>query len=1824
MNCINKNTQEFKTLLEATKLPSIVLEMRISKWQENNGLDSYPSTEDIQHPSEVNFTLKAVNILTSDKGKEIFEKGKKAGWDLNKILTELQVPKEQKQLLLDLSITDREQLAVELAATYSYSVNINTTQKFDLEPGQEPDIDYEIIEDEDGMPIEMRPFSTTPIVNTKYYSNLTVPGGTNYTEQEISTPLITPSIKGHAQFATDKGIGWFRSDEQAGEKIGPGYENGLMDENGKIINSSVYKNIDSKTRRILEVQSDLFQKGRDKVNLVGLKSDLNSQEEDSFQRHLLETGQITQEEFNNPPIIESLFKENQFLQLLNKDSNWVTFFIKSIIQDSAKKGYEKVLFPSGNTASKVEGHETLENFVEQKQSRINYLEEKKKGEIEWVVEEAGGEEYKFSTENDANNFLNSKEFSEEFSKPTQYTKSGEYLGDIDREINQLTQEIKNVRTDGLSALKPIYDFYENKVQNIIKKQGYNPTRTTDEHGNDWFEITIDNTRDTSTIFAKKIEDLIDPNSENIFPNESNIRSSVIPDYSAEHSRILFNNKQGKITVDEILENILNNFNDLSPKGRELIEKSRRLVGRTGAKFKFISDAKLISKNTLMQIDGNTNTIEINRDRLKNFRPSLVVESFIHEVVHAQSIQALMNPQTFEEKEFKRLIDDKYRTYLDRQVDKELDRIGNYHPDLQSYGFTNEKEFVAEIYANAAFREELRQLDKENNTSFWKQFIEAVRRLFGIAKSTEANDLIEQVVDFVEQDRRDYQGMNLQRKLIFAKKTVEIPNLTSLAERLINLSNKAKDRMDQAYKRAQNNRDISPEKRAENLKDIQTVIDEMASFDDINQWKVITSYTQSLADKVNSLKVSFEKKDVTHDGLIKMINNYEDYLSSYDLLPGIQQLIGEARREQLSEEDLKDVNELDNIIRTFEGNHSRLLVDFKVAKEAQSIEILSDPRFNTKVETDNRIRLQKEYRDLKITGESMSEYVSRMMNTRDAARIKEELHTSALELINNPSFDISKMEGMLYDSTNTNSRLIQIVMNIISSVREKVISRFNAKNAELGKLYKDFINEKGNPRPSELYKNMYEQDAQGNYYLKGEYKVEFRDKYINEFLPLNKAFFEVQKRFKEEGFSFYDYNTFPEFIKVRDARRKWLKENTIKDASDITKKAWLPHPKYKNKDLTGTEARVLSEFRNITIDSDQNTGGKRSLIRKIDNKGNKLFFFKLPAHSKTDFERRLEVDVKGLTKDKWTDLTTIKADDIGYAYGEAIDSKNETLKSVKVHFRGKIDPTEQSLDLMTMYRYEFLNGVNYAEKSKEELTLNLLADISKNKSYIKRSNRSGLAMMNVFAKREPLTTYDGEFSQEYKRIQGIIESNIYDITSYAGGKLGPLDVNKLSSAISGYTAQVSMIFNAGTGVANVLNGTTQLFIESLGSKFITKKSLLKAEAKYNADLPQIMSDLSNPHKTSFTNQVLRMFDTFGGFSPEQQTFLKNTIARKLGSTESLNAFQEMGEHMMNSVLTMGVLDTLKVMNENHQFIDKDGNVVEESKAASLLDMLKRDSQGELYMDEKVAYTNHNMNVKYHKGGKVHVNLLIKKKSHDLFGVYDPNFQNELYKTWYGKAIMMFKKFFIAGAQYRYKGFQTSTKSKEELSDEDLIYNSAIKEYDEGVYTSLIRFFAQGVIPTLKNLSLSYTKDYYNNMTDFERANLRKATAEILATSILIPAIGMLLAAAGGEDDDDKLWFWIYQTRRLESELSQFRNIIEAGRLIQNPIAGVRTIQNATGFLYEVLTPLNFMPDDKENFFSYLDENSKGENILWKKTKKMTPIISQWDKDYQTMHNFINKK
>ena len=351
-----------------------------------------------QKPSTViNASLKATNVLFSSKADDFFkvvERNKLSGdvfW--KKMQSDLSIPKEQIDILKSFGTQKRDELITNLLANYSYTVEINTAKNTRIQEWQR-EIDRGNL-DPDALDYAQKGRDDVE-KNAQYYSNLTVPGGTNYTENEIATPAITPSIKGHAQFSTDNGIGWFRADERqvnlGGAELSKEYvpdieqlANGKWevsympitggrkleffktDKEAKDFVKIITKTSDEKTRRILEVQSDLFQKGRNIDNLAGKvignakyrvgsnpygrgAGELSSENlpyaivdnESGEVYDFYKTEQEANSAFNTLIQGDNNSKENQFLQLLNKDNNWVTFFIKSIIQDSAKQTVTEV------------------------------------------------------------------------------------------------------------------------------------------------------------------------------------------------------------------------------------------------------------------------------------------------------------------------------------------------------------------------------------------------------------------------------------------------------------------------------------------------------------------------------------------------------------------------------------------------------------------------------------------------------------------------------------------------------------------------------------------------------------------------------------------------------------------------------------------------------------------------------------------------------------------------------------------------------------------------------------------------------------------------------------------------------------------------------------------------------------------------------------------------------------------------------------------------------------------------------------------------------------------------------------------------------------------------------------------------------------------------------------------------------------------------------------------------------------------------------------------------------------------------------------------
>ena len=458
MQCINPNSPEFKAAFERTG-NRLLAEIEVSAQQSGPVVKS---------------GLKSVNALQSDKAIQLFsslEKNRVTGdafW--NKVQSDLQIPKEQIDLLKQYNTTDREQLITNMLADYSFAIEINIAKTAPRQSkreyfGEIPEYnewEYESREDYNNQIADFKKEQEEFEKDeepTQYYSNLTVPGGTNYTESEIATPVITPSIKGHAEFATDKGIGWFRSDDRkyTEEIETEELENDEDETSVRLVKS--YPEIGGpKTRRILEVQSDLFQKGRDKEDLI-------------YRQYDLESGFSYEEKGEED-------KQNRFLQLLNKDNNWVTFFVKSIIQDSAKRGYEKVIFPRLDTIIQIESQGRFKTYEEAEKA---YKDEK------WHEED--------------------KKLRKVLAAALNKPKEEQNL----EHILRLKEQIAANQPKLLNTAK----FYENDLTNVLKKQGYKPTLVTDEYGNTWNEIQIVPEREQSTILFQLDPGMIEKNNKQL-------------------------------------------------------------------------------------------------------------------------------------------------------------------------------------------------------------------------------------------------------------------------------------------------------------------------------------------------------------------------------------------------------------------------------------------------------------------------------------------------------------------------------------------------------------------------------------------------------------------------------------------------------------------------------------------------------------------------------------------------------------------------------------------------------------------------------------------------------------------------------------------------------------------------------------------------------------------------------------------------------------------------------------------------------------------------------------------------------------------------------------------------------------------------------------------------------------------------------------------------------------------------------------------------------------------------------------------------------------
>lgn len=1013
------------------------------------------------------------------------------------------------------------------------------------------------------------------------------------------------------------------------------------------------------------------------------------------------------------------------------------------------------------------------------------------------------------------------------------------------------------------------------------------------------------------------------------------------------------------------------------------------------------------------------------------------------------------------------------------------------------------------------------------------------------------------------------------------------------------------RLDGVYKKLQDNLDYQLSILKKYDKDgskpvvdrVSNIVDTLKKYSDTNKIKGVLHYIKSIDREINSVQNALNLRNKEGKDMAVILENYKKYLSLFSSIDDINDIYKDA----VQFGDIKEYKNISNKIKDIKATHDNIEKQFTSITRQYMSDNLNDVKYHPKVEAKWKERLERQYNEihqdipsrLNDKGSKKNWINKKLLEYKPS--IDKDVAKATKELIYNKAFDITYFAEQFLSALEINSDIVQVFQTELSEIRDKIIEELTPIDRAISDSFDEFKSEKGDYNPQKQFDKILEKDSKGNYYLKGEYKIEFMENHrkLQEMYDERKTIdAETQK------------DEYSEISKNINALRKDL--YVIKNGKVKSIKV-----KWKNKfnNLTSVDKSTLEMFKDITQASRDNTHGINSLVKSVGYVP-ATFFYKLPSITKSDMERVLgggSQAAKGLIKDKITDITTVRPDDIGYEKVKATAS-GEVIREIPIHFRGQIDSSNQSLDLFSMYKMEAQNSISFKHRKNKEMFLEMIVDIATNKDYYQTKGLSFTPLLNRFAKRnKDLALKGNENTKVVKKLKGLMDAQIYDITKKYQGKFGKYDVQKMVGFINGYTGMLGMSLNYHSALVNLTGGYAQFLIHAMSKDVININNIKKALAKYHNNTTHNIKDINRANDTSFTNQLNIMFDTFGGHNIGTNSFLKDKTWKKFANLHGLTGLHQLGEHQLQSVLTMAVLDSVTAL-------DGDGNPISKKGVeSSLLDSLSLNDKGRLEMDSNVVFTSHTPITKWKKGGKVQIQQLLKYKMFQTLGNYDDNLQPEIMKTAQGRLLLMFRRFFIPLAINRFRGISTFTKKNEDIKDHERFFSHANKRYEEGSYTTTLRFLTNNVIPGLKSLKLKMVMQDYSKLTDYERSNIHKTAIEF-SMALIMGILGSLVAEAAKDDDDELLYFLAYTMRRTESELRQFQSLKESYRITKSPFASLRTLENVTDLLTNLVTPLTW--GDK-----YKSGKRKGELKLTRELEKMIPVISKTDRSNKELYNYL---
>lgn len=538
------------------------------------------------------------------------------------------------------------------------------------------------------------------------------------------------------------------------------------------------------------------------------------------------------------------------------------------------------------------------------------------------------------------------------------------------------------------------------------------------------------------------------------------------------------------------------------------------------------------------------------------------------------------------------------------------------------------------------------------------------------------------------------------------------------------------------------------------------------------------------------------------------------------------------------------------------------------------------------------------------------------------------------------------------------------------------------------------------------------------------------------------------------------------------------------------------------------------------------------------------------------------------------------------------------------------------------------AINYEKMDEVVDILELARDYSKERKILQ--NEKGKPVMSKF-------TASGKIYKAYVELAGStnIVGRLDDYMDSVVYEQRTLDVNinmfgtnisssKVLDVIKDYTGLLGLGLNIFSWVSNVAVGKLQQWIEAAGGEYFRPKNYARGVYLYSKMMPEYVAEMASPVKKSKLSLLIEMFDPMDDYyeNLRNPNNSKSAIMRILGNNQLCYIGMNAGEHMLHCQTMLAILDatTLSYKEGSEEktislldaleVVERDGIYRLELKEGLSYEKVKIDNSGKIAYEEGITYSPDNPNYgkplkdedgKYIKekielkGNEIQRFIYQKKNiiravNDSLNGAFGANQKGAVHRYAVLRLVMQFRQWMPAHYERRFARGH---------------YDARLDQWREGYYQTFAGFMFELAKQIKRSKKITFA--VWNNLTDHEKANMRRASAEISEFFILL----LLVRTGGKVSDKDRGWFEkmkMYQIYRMKLEVGAsmplnigfLSNIIQ---VLRQPAAVLDTFEKWENAL---------------NIMSMFDEIQTGRYAGWTEWERSIYKLTPFDQVSKAYH------